>query len=633
MVIRGGAKLFSSYVTSLVFEAQVNVQIDITGKILLTGTVTCGGPDYGLSYAGYFFGDLSELASGSARLIFLLDLPGKPWRDFGGLSLYGYFDLALVDSLGNRITAERLQEKYYVSQSAQQTFNANGLTRTYLLDNKVSSSDTLTVTVGGQKLTSNAFKVTSGNELKLTDTPSARQKVVVEYSYNVLYRDPVTGEATANPNAAGDAPAGFQILMAGGARADIMGDLLFIQLSGQLVMTFFADATAVTFRLDATADLEVSELGVLGAATGRLTIKVKPPRPGLILDPDSIEIYGALRLSTGDGLKKLEAYGLVLQAGLTLTVNTTGIDQKVDLRMATGKGLTASDPFILSPGDFDMLYLSHTPQTSGRLAVIQDGRFLVESTDEGKTGDYILDRYNATVRLLKPITGNTRVEVNYDCQEFLDIHQIVRARSLSVVASGVGAFWFNDIEIFRIAASFSISIDTTGFTIIASGRLTFGPRSSPLLSLNVTALFFLGVQGGKFGFAASFMGNLTAGIEGLQLDVQALVQLNTFGVDVVFTIPQSNPAFETIRDEKGTVLETSRIEQVPAINSDGTPKLDPTTGQRVTTPITSRTVVVSGAAKNIDGTYQPAGYYVLIRAYGRLTIGNGFDGHGPDLVR
>jgi hypothetical protein len=230
--------------------------------------------------------------------------------------------------------------------------------------------------------------------------------------------------------------------------------------------------------------------------------------------------------------------------------------------------------------------------------------------------------------LLKPITGNTRVEVNYDCQEFLDIHQIVRARSLSVVASGVGAFWFNDTEIFRIAASFSISIDTTGFTIIASGRLTFGPRSSPLLSLNVTALFFLGVQGGKFGFAGSFMGNLTTGIEGLQLDVQALVQLNTFGRDVVFTIPQSNPAFETIRDEKGAVIETSRIEQVPAINDDGTPKLDPTTGQRLTTPITSRTVVVSGAAKNIDGTYQPAGYYVLIRAYGRLTIGNGFDVEG-----
>jgi hypothetical protein len=102
MVIRGGARLFSTYVSVAAFYAEVNVQFDTTGKILLTGVATTGGPDYGLSYAAHWFGDLSKIADGSVRLIFLFDLPGKPWRDFGGLSLYGLFDMALVDSLGNR---------------------------------------------------------------------------------------------------------------------------------------------------------------------------------------------------------------------------------------------------------------------------------------------------------------------------------------------------------------------------------------------------------------------------------------------------------------------------------------------------------------------------------------------------
>jgi hypothetical protein len=142
--------------------------------------------------------------------------------------------------------------------------------------------------------------------------------------------------------------------------------------------------------------------------------------------------------------------------------------------------------------------------------------------------------------------------------------------------------------------------------------------------MNVTALIYLGAQDGKFGFAATFAGNLSAGIKGLSLDVQALVQINTFGKDVVFTIPQSNPAFETLRNEKGQVMEESKVENLPAYNADGTRKLD-AAGNQLTMPGTVRTVTLKGGAQNIDGTYQPAGWYLVVRASGKLTIAGGFE--------
>jgi hypothetical protein len=233
------------------------------------------------------------------------------------------------------------------------------------------------------------------------------------------------------------------VIIAGGVRADLFDNTLWAQLDGQATLTF----TPTEFRLDVSAKLEVAVLGVIGTAAGKLVIK----------HGDGFEMYGALRIQTGDGLKKLEQYGLVLQGGLTLTINTTGTDKNIDLRLAATKQPSTKDTFNLTAGDFDTLYLTHTPKAVGTLTVKQDGQLLVESTDGGKTGDYVLDRYNATVRLSKSITADTKVEVQYDSHDYLDVHQVARAKSFTFVISAVGAFKVGDTEIFRLAASFAIS--------------------------------------------------------------------------------------------------------------------------------------------------------------------------------
>ncbi|MEY4690558.1 MAG: hypothetical protein RIT19_883, partial [Verrucomicrobiota bacterium] len=562
-----------------------------------------------MSVDAYFYANLTDVAKGSGRFLFLFDLPGQPARSKGGISLYGMLDFGLTDDAGNRLTSEMIESRYYVTRTNTQTFTAGANTTSMSLNYTVLKGTTTTVTVGGTALGADSFTV-AGNTLTLKTAPTQGQAVLVTYSYRAQYVDPVTGEPGVNPASTVPAPTGFQVIIAGGVRADLFDNTLWAQLDGQATLTF----TPTEFRLDVSAKLEVAVLGVIGTAAGKLVIK----------HGDGFEMYGALRIQTGDGLKKLEQYGLVLQGGLTLTINTTGTDKNIDLRLAATKQLTTTDTFDLTAGDFDTLYLTHTPKAAGALTVKQDGQLLVESTDGGKTGDYVLDRYNATVRLSKSITADTKVEVQYASHDYLDVHQVARAKSFTFVISAVGAFKVGGTEIFRLAASFAISIDSQGFTLIASGRLTIGPRSSPLLSLSVTALIYLGVKDGQFGFAASFTGNLTAGITGLKLEVEALVQINTFGKDIVFTIPQTNPAFETMRDEKGQVMEESRTENVPAFNADGSPKLD-ADGNRLTNPTTVRTVTIKGAAKNIDGTYQPAGWYILIRASGKLTIAGGFE--------
>ncbi|MEN9546141.1 MAG: hypothetical protein RLZZ356_873, partial [Verrucomicrobiota bacterium] len=548
MVIRGGARLFSTYVSTQAFSADVTVQLDVTGKILMTGTAAFGGTETGLRVAAYFFGDLSQIASGNARLIFLMDMPGRPRRDVGGVSLYGLLDIALVDSLGNRITQERLQEKYYIDATGREEFIGNGTDNTFILGNLVSKGAPITVTVGGKALASTAYQISGGSRLVLNTAAAAGEKVIVSYSYKTPYRDPSTGKLGANPSATVPEPAGFQILIGGGIRADFMGDFLFIELSGRVVMTFVATPERVTFTLDASADLTVSGLGVLGAAAGQLTLRIKPPQLGQILDPRDIEIFGALRLSTGDGLKKLEQYGLVVQAQMTLVVNTTDVVKPVDFQLAAKPQATTEDAFTRQAGDSGLLMLTHSI-TPGAAVVVRMGDVLLkESTDSGKTGDYVLDRHNSVVRLIAPITRAAAYTVAYGSRDYLDVHVQVAPKSLSVVATGVLAFRSGTTEFFRLDGGLAVRIDSKGFALMGAGTLRVGSPEAPLLELSVNALLFLGSDSGTLGFAGLFQASAgSSRIPGVGFTASLLVAINTFGRDIVFTIPQTDPSFPTIR--------------------------------------------------------------------------------------
>ncbi|MFM8592860.1 MAG: hypothetical protein ACKOCK_00505, partial [Chloroflexota bacterium] len=302
MVISAGATLYSSYASRQTFRAEVDLKIDITGKILLTGKAIFADT---MSVDAYFYANLTDVAKGSGRFLFLFDLPGQPARSKGGISLYGMLDFGLTDDAGNRLTSEMIESRYYVTRTNTQTFTAGANTTSMSLNYTVLKDTTTTVSVGGTALGADSFTL-SGNTLTLKTAPAQGQAVRVTYSYRAQYVDPVTGEAGVNPASTVPKPTGFQVIIAGGVRADLFDNTLWAQLDGQATLTF----TPTEFRLDVSAKLEVSVLGVIGTAAGKLVIK----------HGDGFEMYGALRIQTGDGLKKLEQYGLVLQGGLTLTI-------------------------------------------------------------------------------------------------------------------------------------------------------------------------------------------------------------------------------------------------------------------------------------------------------------------------
>jgi hypothetical protein len=624
MVIRGGARLYSTYVSDQSFSADVNVQIDVTGKILMTGTATFGGTDSGLRVEAYFFGDLSQIASGNARLIFLMDMPGRPRRDVGGVSLYGLLDLALVDGLGNRITQERLQERYYTDASAREEFTANGTDKTYLLENLVSKNASVTVTVGGKTLASTAYQISGGSRLELNTAAANGEKVVIDYSYKALYRDSATGKFVANPTATVPEPAGFQILIGGGLRADFMGDFFFIELSGRVVMTLVATPDLVSFTLDASADLTVAQLGVLGAAAGKLTLRVKPPQLGQILDPRDIEIFGALRLSSGDGLKSLEQYGLTVQAQMTLVVNTTDSVKPVDLQLAATPQASTEDTFIRQAGDAGLLLLTHSITAGAPVEVRSGSKLLKESSDGGKTGDYTLDRYNSIVRLVAPITQSATYKVLYSSKNYLDVHVQVAPKSLSLVATGLLAFRTGSTEYFRLEGGFAVRIDSKGFGLMGAGNLRIGSREAPLLDLSVNVFLFLGSDGGTLGFAGMFQASAgSSAIPGVTFKASLLVVINTFGHDIVFTIPQTDPAFPTIRDEQGRNMETVATQKVAVLNADGTQQID-SSGQALSTNVAVRQVTITGGPRKQDGSTMSSEPYLQVRASGELNLTDAF---------
>ena len=131
MVISAGATLYSSYASKQTFRAEVDLKIDITGKILLTGKAIFANT---MSVDAYFYANLTDVAKGSGRFLFLFDLPGQPARSKAGISLYGMLDFGLTDDAGNRLTSEMIESRYYVTRTNTQTFTAGANTTSMSLN-------------------------------------------------------------------------------------------------------------------------------------------------------------------------------------------------------------------------------------------------------------------------------------------------------------------------------------------------------------------------------------------------------------------------------------------------------------------------------------------------------------------
>ena len=72
MIISAGATLYSSYTSKYVFRAEVDLQFDTTGKILIEASAVFGDI---IESSLWLYADLSEIQSGSGRFLLLADLP------------------------------------------------------------------------------------------------------------------------------------------------------------------------------------------------------------------------------------------------------------------------------------------------------------------------------------------------------------------------------------------------------------------------------------------------------------------------------------------------------------------------------------------------------------------------------
>ncbi|MFN0077230.1 MAG: DUF4347 domain-containing protein, partial [Prosthecobacter sp.] len=599
MVIHAGATLYDAYASKQTFRAEVDLAIDITGKILLTGKVIFAD---NITMDGYFYADLSKVASGSGRFLFLFDSPGMPNRDNGGISYYGLLDFGLVDSTGKRLAAAELEDKYYIVKTTRDTFTwSSSTSRTLVLDRTpITTGATFTVTVGSLHLAPSGYTLTNGNTITLTNAPADGESIAVDYSYKDVYGLDANGDPIANPNSTVPTPDGFQILIAGGARLDLFNNSLFVQFSGQVTLTF----TSTEFTVDVEATMETSLLGVIGVAAGRLTVRYG----------GGFAIYGAVKIATGDGLRKLEDYGIKIQAQLTITINTTSTEKDVDLRLPATKRAFTTDNFTLAAGDFPTLYMSHSLQDGGHLTVTEDGTTtLVEGVD------YAFDVYNSAVTLLSGTSSGRSITLAYDSKDYLALHLKAAPQSLNIVASALAVFSIGGTEFFRMQGGLSMTIGSQGFSLILVGKLMVGPAGSPFLTFNATALVFAGVYDGTLGFAAMFQASLNANLGPFAIQGDFLVQVNTFGKAVVFDIPNVNPAFPTIRDENGQTIEKTRQDVVILRNADGSPQLD-ANGNVMTAPVTLRTVSISGGAPRLLGGFEDDAPYFVLRGKGSMDL-------------
>ncbi len=97
MTITGGAKIYSIYTSQNVFNGEVIVKISTDGKFLIVGKLNFAADN--LSISGRLYADLSKIASGSATVLFLADVPDQVRI----LTIYGKLKMGFKNASGEDV--------------------------------------------------------------------------------------------------------------------------------------------------------------------------------------------------------------------------------------------------------------------------------------------------------------------------------------------------------------------------------------------------------------------------------------------------------------------------------------------------------------------------------------------------
>ncbi len=108
MIIFGGATLYSQYLSQYLFNGEILLQIDTTGKILLTGKLNFL---MGLiSSTARMYADLGNIDEGAATILFLAKFPDQ----FDMITVKGEFSMGFMREDGQEITADNPADAFEI---------------------------------------------------------------------------------------------------------------------------------------------------------------------------------------------------------------------------------------------------------------------------------------------------------------------------------------------------------------------------------------------------------------------------------------------------------------------------------------------------------------------------------------
>ncbi len=263
---------------------------------------------------------------------------------------------------------------------------------------------------------------------------------------------------------------GFYISLSGFLEYSALG-FASVSITGGVTLT----VTGTEAKLDLLGMLNVSFLGDIATAQGEFVINYA--------NTSSPQFYGALEVSTGAALAKLQSYGLTVDGAILFQINTTGADQTVNLPNAPPANQTSTSG-VSAP----------LLNGSNSTAFTIQGSVLFDLTITGTSSQYATITYETNNITLFTMKG------------FFDL------RLTNDPTLGLGLEMFADVN-----------------------TLTLGSGSSTFLTFSGFGLFVINSQ----GLAAEINLTLNSGnaISGISFSANFDLVINTTSQAVTFNIP------------------------------------------------------------------------------------------------
>jgi hypothetical protein len=330
---------------------------------------------------------------------------------------------------------------------------------------------------------------------------------------------------------------GFYISLSGFLEYSALG-YANVSISGGVTLT----VTGTEAKLDLLGTLNVSFLGDIATAQGEFVINYT--------NPSSPEFYGALEVSTGAALAKLQTYGLNVDGAILFQINTTGVNQTVNLPNAPPANQSSSSGVT-------------APQLNGSnsTAFTIQGSVIFDLTITGTSSPYATISYEVNKATL------------FQMQGFFDL------RLTDDPTNGLGLEMFADIN-----------------------SLTLGSGSTKFLSFSGFGLFVINGS----GLAAEINLTLNSGnsISGVSFNANFQLVINTTSQAVTFNVPSVTVPTSTsdstataginVYNADGSLAGTVTSLVIPAGPPEGSLQIINNAGAYAVTGAAGPYVVISG---------------------------------------